>query len=70
MLFVNNQLGVGSYQWMNDSGLIAGATDTSIWVNGVGNYFVMLSSNCGNVNSDTVTVGVSPNIMVNIYDTI
>ena len=70
MLFVNIQLGVGSYKWMNDSGLITGATDTSIWVNSIGNYFVMLTSNCGNANSDTVTVGVNPNIMVNIYDTI
>lgn len=70
MLFVNNQLGVSSYQWMNDSGLIAGATDTSIWVNSIGNYFVMLTSNCGNANSDTVTLGVNPNIVVNIYDTI
>jgi len=70
LLSVNNQLGVSSFQWISDSGAISGATDTSIWAANTGNYFVMLSSNCGNVNSDSISVLVNPTVTINLADTI
>lgn len=70
LLFIHPIMGANGYQWITDTGVVNNATDTSLWVQAAGNYFLTVSSACGNDTTNNISISLSNIITVNIADTI